>query len=174
MDIKIGRYNSVFGPQGTWDGGREKAPAAFCRKIAMLGENNQLEVLGGGKQTRSFLYVDECVTATIKLMRSNVRVALNIGSEEMVTLNQLGKIVLKIAGKKAEFNHIAGSLGVMGRNSDNQLIQEQLGWAPSEPLAEGSVKTYEWISEQVQAKSASKTGPPFNRDLEINPPEKSY
>lgn len=149
MNVKVARYHNIFGPMGTWCGGREKVPAAVCRKIAMVEDDDSLEIWGDGEQTRSFLYVDECLTATIKLMRSSFTGPMNIGSEEMISINQLAEIVLNIAGKTAAINHIQGPLGVRGRNSDNRLMLEKLGWTPSLPLHEGLAKTYKWIHQQV-------------------------
>ncbi len=147
---RIARYHNIFGPYGTWDGGREKAPAAICRKVARATNGDEIEIWGDGKQTRSFLYVDECVEGTTRLMRSNFTGPVNIGSEEMVTINALVDIVSEIAGKKIVKKHIPGPTGVRGRNSDNKLIGEKLGWKPSQPLVKGLEKTYEWIEAQVK------------------------
>lgn len=152
MEVRIGRYHNIFGTNGTWEGGREKAPAAFCRKIASTDDGDVIEMWGDGKQTRSFLYVDECVEGTIRLMRGDWEGPVNIGSEEMVSINKLASLIMGIAGKELQTYHIAGPLGVRGRNSDNRLIQEKLGWSPSESLVEGLEKTYTWVSEQVQLK----------------------
>ena len=150
MKNRVARYHNIFGPEGTWDGGKEKAPAAVCRKIARAKSGDAIELWGDGLQTRSFLYVDECVEGTIRLTRSaEFEGPVNIGSDEMVTINQLVDYVADIAGKKIEKNHIPGPTGVRGRNSDNQLIQEKLGWAPSQSLRDGLEKTYEWIERQV-------------------------
>ena len=149
MECRIARYHNIFGPEGTWDGGKEKAPAAMCRKIAQAEDGGEIEIWGDGKQTRSFLYVDQCVTATLKLMRSEFEGPVNIGSEEMVTINQLAQTIMAIAGKNLRLRHIPGPLGVRGRNSHNDLIREKLGWAPDEPLEVGLRKTYAWISAQV-------------------------
>jgi nucleoside-diphosphate-sugar epimerase len=148
MDTRVARYHNIFGPEGTWDGGKEKAPAAMCRKIARAANDGTIEIWGDGKQTRSFLYVDECVEGTTRLLRSDVKVPVNIGSEEMVTINQLAAIVADIAGKKIDLNHIPGPTGVRGRNSDNRLIKELLQWAPSRSLKAGLEPTYEWIERQ--------------------------
>jgi GDP-D-mannose 3',5'-epimerase len=150
MEVRIARYHNIFGPEGTWQGGREKAPAALCRKVAMAPDGGEIEMWGDGKQTRSFLYIDECLEGSIKLMRSDWTGAVNIGSEEMVTINQLAKIVMDIAGKKLSIKHIPGPLGVRGRNSDNRLIKEKLGWVPSMPLKEGLKITYAWITKQIE------------------------
>ena len=150
FESKVARYHNIFGPEGTWQGGREKAPAAICRKVAMAKDGGNVEIWGDGKQTRSFLYVDECLEGTTRLMRSNTFSGpVNIGSNEMVTINQLVDIAAKIAGKKIGKNHIPGPLGVRGRNSDNNLIKEKMGWAPSTKLEDGIKKTYEWISDQI-------------------------
>jgi nucleoside-diphosphate-sugar epimerase len=154
MDTRVARYHNIFGPEGTWDGGKEKAPAAMCRKIARAANDGSIEIWGDGKQTRSFLYVDECVEGTTRLLRSDVKVPVNIGSEEMVTINQLAAIVADIAGKKIELNHIPGPTGVRGRNSDNRLIRELLQWAPSQSLKAGLEPTYEWIERQNRRNAA--------------------
>ena len=150
MNVHVARYHNIFGDEGTWTGGREKSPAALCRKIAMTPDGGEIEIWGDGKQTRSFLYIDECVEGTQKLLRSDVPGPLNIGSQEMVTINHLAEIIMEIAGKKVALKHIPGPLGVRGRNSDNRLIKEKLGWAPSQPLKKGLEVTYKWIAEQVK------------------------
>jgi GDP-D-mannose 3', 5'-epimerase len=152
IEVRIARYHNIFGPEGTWDGGREKAPAALCRKIAMTPNGRTIDIWGDGKQTRSFLYVSECIEGTIRLMRSGFEGPVNIGSDEMVTIDQLADSIMAIAGKKLEKRHIPGPLGVRGRNSDNRLIEEELGWRPTQPLSAGLVMTYEWIENQVRAK----------------------
>jgi len=149
MNIKIARFHNIFGEEGTWKGGREKAPAAFCRKVAETPNGGQMEVWGDGKQTRSFLYIDECVEGVRRLMESDFAGPMNIGSEEMVSINQLAEMVMKIAGKKITIKHVQGPLGVRGRNSDNRLIREKLGWAPSQPLDTGLRTTYAWVAKQV-------------------------
>ena len=154
MTVRVARYHNIFGPEGSWHDGREKAPAALCRKVAMTKEGEAIEMWGDGKQTRSFLYVDECVEATLRLMRSDFTGPVNIGSEEMVSINHFAGMIMKIADKNVGVNHVPGPTGVRGRNSDNHLIREKLGWAPSLPLNEGLEKTYAWIAEQV-AKGAS-------------------
>jgi GDP-D-mannose 3',5'-epimerase len=151
IQVRIARYHNIFGPQGTWNGGREKAPAAVCRKVAEASNGGQIEIWGDGHQTRSFLYVDECVEGTTRLTRSSFAGPVNIGSEEMVTINGLVDIVCDIAGKKLEKHHVPGPTGVRGRNSDNRLIREKLGWQPSRSLREGLEKTYRWIEYQVMA-----------------------
>jgi GDP-D-mannose 3',5'-epimerase len=154
VSVRIARFHNIFGPEGTWDGGREKAPAAICRKIAQTREGGEIEIWGDGKQTRSFLYIDECVEGVRRLMESTFPGPVNIGSEEMVTINELAEIVMEIAQKNVSIRHISGPLGVRGRNSDNRLIREKLAWSPSKPLREGLEKTYRWVSDQV-ARSAS-------------------
>ncbi len=149
MEVRVARYHNIFGPEGTWKGGREKAPAALCRKIAQIPEGGEIEVWGDGRQTRSFLYIDECLEASIRLMRSEFPGPVNIGSEEMIRINDLAQMIAQVAGKKISIRHIPGPLGVRGRNSDNRLIREKLGWAPSQPLEKGIALTYAWISEQV-------------------------
>ena len=149
VPVRIARYHNIFGPEGTWTGGREKAPAAICRKVAELPqEGGTIEVWGDGLQTRSFLFVDECVEATYRLVQSDFTGPVNIGSEEMVSINQLVDIAAKVAGKEVEKNHIDGPLGVRGRNSNNDLIREKLGWDYSMTLEEGIKKTYDWINEE--------------------------
>lgn len=150
MQIRIARYHNIFGPDGSWTDGREKAPAAFCRKVAEATEGGEIEMWGDGIQTRSFLYIDECLEAMRRLMDSEFMGPVNIGSEEMVSINRLAEIVMEIAGKKLSINHIPGPEGVRGRNSDNALIQEKLGWAPNYPLKEGLIHTYRWIKTQVE------------------------
>ena len=150
-EVRIARFHNIFGPEGTWDGGREKAPAALCRKVAETPDGGEIEIWGDGLQTRSFLYINECLEAVRRLMESLFTGPVNIGSEEMVTVNQLAAIVMDIAGKRLTVKHVPGPLGVRGRNSDNRLIRQKLGWAPSRPLHEGLEKTYSWISAQVGA-----------------------
>jgi nucleoside-diphosphate-sugar epimerase len=151
IEVRIARYHNIFGPLGTWRGGREKAPAAVCRKVAEAFPDGEIEVWGDGEQTRSFLYIDECVEGTVRLMRSGFVGPVNIGSEEMVTINQLAAMVADIAGKRLRVRHVPGPLGVRGRNSHNQLIRTSLGWEPSQPLRAGLEKTYAWVAEQVSA-----------------------
>jgi GDP-D-mannose 3', 5'-epimerase len=147
VQVRIARFHNIFGPLGTWTGGREKAPAALCRKVAEA--TGEIEIWGDGKQTRSFLYIDECLEGVRRLMDSDIARPLNIGSEEMMSINHLAATVMGIAGKKLAVRHIPGPLGVRGRNSDNRLIRQELGWAPSRPAKEGLEKTYAWIAEQV-------------------------
>ncbi len=150
IEARVARFHNIFGIEGSWYDGREKAPAAMCRKVAMAKDGGEIEVWGDGKQTRSFLYVDECVEATIRLTRSDWAGPVNIGSDEMVTINQLANIAMDIAGKKLSIKHIDGPLGVRGRNSDNALYEEKLGWRVSESLRAGVEKTYPWIEAQVK------------------------
>ena len=149
IPVRIARYHNIFGPEGTWKGGREKAPAAICRKVAYASADDTIEVWGDGNQTRSFLYIDECIEATRRLMDSEFIGPVNIGSEEMVTINELVDIAAKVANKKIEKNHIDGPLGVRGRNSNNDLIREKLGWDYEQTLEEGIKKTYSWISYEI-------------------------
>jgi nucleoside-diphosphate-sugar epimerase len=151
MDVKVARFHNIYGPYGSWNNGKEKAPAAICRKVAMAEDGGVIEIWGDGKQTRSFLYVDECLDAVRRLMDSDTFSGpVNIGSEEMVTINRLAELAMEIAGKKLSIKHIPGPTGVRGRNSDNRLIGEKLGWAQSHPLRHGLEKTYWWIEEQVK------------------------
>lgn len=151
MDVRVARFHNIFGPEGTWEGGREKAPAALCRKVAEAQDGASIEIWGDGTQTRSFLYIDECLEGVLRLMRSDWIGPVNIGSEEMVSINQLAEMIMKIAGKDLSIRHIPGPLGVRGRNSDNRLIQEKLGWRPNAPLEDGLSRTYPWILDQVVA-----------------------
>jgi nucleoside-diphosphate-sugar epimerase len=163
LDVRVARFHNIFGPQGTWIGGREKSPAAMCRKAAETENGGEIEVWGNGLQTRSFLYVDECVEAVLKLMESDFLGPVNIGSEEMVTINQLASMAISIAEKDIKIKNIEGEefvtkygfkcpLGVKGRNSDNQLYREKIGWEVSQPLSVGLKKTYQWIKSQVDKK----------------------
>jgi len=149
MQTHVARYHNIFGPEGTWSGGREKAPAAICRKVAMVRSGDDIEVWGDGEQTRSFLYIDECIEGTVRLLRSNLAGPVNIGSEEMVTINELVDLVADIAGKAIGKKHVPGPLGVRGRNSDNRLIREKLCWQPRQPLRVGLEQTYQWIEAQI-------------------------
>ena len=151
IPVRVARYHNIFGPEGTWDGGREKAPAAICRKVARLpNEGGTIDVWGDGEQTRSFLLVDECVEATYRLVQSDFTGPVNIGSEEMVTINELVDTAARVSGKQVEKNHIEGPLGVRGRNSNNDLIREKLGWDYTQSLEEGIRKTYKWIQAQIK------------------------
>ena len=150
MPVCVARYHNIFGPEGTWQGGREKAPAAICRKVAYLPNNGgDIEVWGDGLQTRSFLFIDECIEATWRLMQSDFKGPVNIGSEEMVTINQLVDTAAKVSGKEVGKKHIDGPLGVRGRNSNNDLIRKELDWDYSQTLEEGIRKTYNWINLQI-------------------------
>jgi len=153
VDVRVARFHNIFGTQGTWCGGREKAPAALCRKVAEAPDGGEIEIWGDGKQTRSFLIVDECVEGVRRLMDADFTGPVNIGSEEMVTINRLAEMIIDISGKKLGVRHIKGPLGVRGRNSDNRLIRAKLGWEPSLSLRAGLETTYAWISKQV-AKAA--------------------
>ena len=150
FEVRIARYHNIFGPEGTWTGGREKAPAAICRKVAEAPEQGEIEIWGDGQQTRSFLYIDECVRGTILLMRSDWSGPVNIGSEEMISLNDLARIIIDISDKTLRVRHAPGPLGVRGRNSHNELIKRKLGWAPNSCLSAGLVQTYLWIRDQVE------------------------
>jgi len=149
LEVRIARFHNIFGPEGTWTGGREKAPAALCRKVAQAEDSGRIEIWGDGEQTRSFLYIDECLEGIRRLMNSDFMGPVNIGSEEMVTINQLAELVMEIAGKRLSIEHTDGPLGVRGRNSDNRLIKEKLGWEPTLPLRDGLAKTYRWVEQQV-------------------------
>ncbi|MCX6172198.1 MAG: NAD-dependent epimerase/dehydratase family protein [Flavobacterium sp.] len=152
IEVRIARFHNIFGPQGTWNGGKEKAPAAMCRKAAEAKEGSSIEVWGDGKQTRSFLYIDECIEAVIRLMNSDFTGPVNIGSEEMISINDFAKMAIAISGKKLAIENIIGPTGVRGRNSDNRLLFEKLNWEPTLQLIEGMKKTYIWIEEQVKSK----------------------
>lgn len=149
LEVHIARFHNIFGPEGSWNDGREKAPAAICRKVAESKDGSEIEIWGDGKQTRSFLYIDECLEGVRRLVESDFIGPVNIGSEEMVTINQLAEIIMGIAGKKLRIKHIEGPQGVRGRNSDNRLILKRLGWQPAQPLVEGLRKTYSWIESMV-------------------------
>lgn len=150
MEVRIARFHNIFGPEGAWRDGREKAPAALCRKVAMVEDGGEVEIWGDGLQTRSFLYIDECVEGALRLTRSGFMGPVNIGSDEIVTINGLAELIAAAAGKRVTLKHIAGPLGVRGRNSDNRLIEEKLGWRPVAPLRDGIYKTYSWIHEEVR------------------------
>jgi len=150
LDVRIARFHNIFGPKGTWRGGKEKAPAAICRKVAEVLDGGQIEIWGDGLQTRSFLYIDECLEGVRRLTESDFTGPVNIGSNEMVSINQLAEMTMDIAGKKLSMEHIDGPLGVRGRTSDNSLIEERLGWKPTQPLREGLEKTYLWIDSQLK------------------------
>jgi GDP-D-mannose 3', 5'-epimerase len=150
--IRIARFHNIFGPEGTWEGGREKAPAALCRKVAEAPDDGTIEIWGDGRQTRSFLHIDECLEGVRRLMRSDFTGPVNIGSTEMVAIDELADMIMRIAGKRLRLNHVPGPLGVRGRTSDNRLIRERLGWQPSQSLARGLMSTYRWIADQVAAR----------------------
>ena len=160
LEMRIARYHNIFGPEGTWDGGREKAPAAMCRKAALAEEENSIEVWGPGNQTRSFLYIDGCIEATLRLMRSDCTEPLNIGSEEMISINDFAKMAIEVSGKNLDLYNIDGTdfikkyghkcpIGVNGRNSDNALYYKNIGWKVSQPLLDGMKKTYKWINSEI-------------------------
>jgi nucleoside-diphosphate-sugar epimerase len=150
LDVRIARFHNIFGEEGTWTGGREKAPAAICRKVVEVEDGGEIEIWGDGKQTRTFLYIDECLDGVLHLTRSDWTGPVNIGSEEMVTINQLVALVARIASKRITVRHVPGPLGVRGRRSDNQLVLKKLQWKPGRPLEEGIRRTYSWIEEQVR------------------------
>lgn len=148
MNCKVARYHNIFGPSGTWQGGKEKAPAAICRKVVEAADDGCIEIWGDGKQTRSFLYIDECIEGTLRLMRSNTTVPVNIGSQEMISINDLARMVIEISGKNLSILNVDGPVGVRGRNSDNRLIKKELDWAPNQALKVGISRTYNWINNQ--------------------------
>jgi len=150
LNVRIARFHNIFGPEGTWDGGREKAPAAMCRKVIQCADGDTIEVWGDGKQTRSFLYIDECIEAVWRLMRSDFTEPVNIGSEEMIAINDFAKMAIDISGKNIEIENVdVSQIGVRGRNSDNTLYRNNIGWAPSQKLRVGMEQTYDWILEQI-------------------------
>jgi len=153
-EVRIARFHNIFGPQGTWDGGREKAPAALCRKVIETPNDGIIDVWGDGRQTRSFLFIDECVEAMRRLMESDFLEPVNIGSEEMISINDFAKMIIDISGKEISINNIPGPEGVRGRVSDNTLFKKKMGWAPSQSLRFGIEKTYAWIEKQANAKVA--------------------
>lgn len=153
LNVRIARFHNIFGPLGSWNNGKEKSPAAICRKVAQAKNGDEIEIWGDGEQTRSFLYIDECLEAVRRLMESDFIGPVNIGSDEMVTINRLADIACEVGNKTVVKKHIPGPLGVRGRNSDNTLIKKMLNWAPSQPLATGISKTYAWIEEQVRKSS---------------------
>lgn len=152
MNVRVARYHNIFGPEGTWDGGKEKAPAAMCRKVAQAEDKTSIDVWGDGKQTRSFLYIDECIEATRRLMNSNFIGPVNIGSEEIICINDLASMVIDISKKELGVNNISGPVGVRGRNSDNKLYIENIGWGPSQALRTGIEQTYSWINGIIRSK----------------------
>ncbi len=155
IEVRIARYHNIFGPEGSWNDGKEKAPAALCRKIAMAENGGQIEIWGDGMQTRSFLYIDECIEGTIRFMRSDYTAPINIGSDELVSIARLVDLIAGIADKRITKNFIPGPTGVRGRNSDNRLIGRILGWAPGQPLQDGLTTTYRWIAKQVGTRQAT-------------------
>ena len=161
INVRIARFHNIFGPEGTWDGGREKAPAAICRKVAEAPADGEIEMWGDGEQTRTFLYIDECIEGIRRLMKSEFTGPVNIGSDELISINNLAKLAMEFAGKKLNIRHIDGPLGVRGRCSDNTLIEQKLGWRPTWKLARGYEITYKWIAEQVVAKMAQQVQSPI-------------
>jgi GDP-D-mannose 3',5'-epimerase len=157
VEVRIARFHNIFGPEGTWEGGKEKAPAAVCRKVAEAAERGAVEIWGDGQQTRSFLYIDECLDGVRRLMNSTFPGPVNIGSEEMITINDLAKMAMEIAGKPLQIVNIAGPTGVRGRRSDNRLVVERLGWAPSQPLRTGLEQTFAWINERIHARAVAQS-----------------
>ena len=155
LDVRIARYHNIFGEEGAWNNGKEKAPAAICRKIAEAKDNSTIEIWGDGLQTRSFLYIDECLEATLRLMRNDKGFLgpVNIGSEEMISINDFTKMIISISGKNLKIKNIPGPEGVRGRNSDNTPYKEKMGWVVSRPLREGMEKLYKWIEDQVNGKT---------------------
>ena len=154
IDVKVARFHNIFGPQGTWTGGKEKAPAAMCRKAAEAIDGTSIEVWGDGLQARSFLYIDECVEGVRRLMESDFAGPVNIGSEEMISINDFARMAIEISGKNLSINNITGPTGVRGRNSDNELLKAKLNWEPSQSLRVGMEKTYQWIAQQVEAQKS--------------------
>lgn len=150
MECRVARYHNIFGPEGTWEGGKEKAPAALCRKIAAAEAGDQIQVWGDGRQTRSFLFIDECIEGTVRLLRSDFEGPVNIGSEEIISINNLAHMIREISGKNITVQNIPGPEGVRGRNSDNTLIRNKLDWAPEIPLHQGITKTYSWIDNELR------------------------
>jgi GDP-D-mannose 3',5'-epimerase len=150
IEVRIARFHNIFGPEGTWSGGREKAPAALCRKIVAADHSGEIEIWGDGLQTRSFLFIDECIEGVQRLMESEFTGPVNIGSEEMISVNGLATLIMEIADKHLRIRNVPGPVGVRGRNSDNRLIRERLGWAPHEPLRDGLATTYQWIEAQMK------------------------
>jgi GDP-D-mannose 3',5'-epimerase len=159
VEVHVARFHNIFGPEGTWCGGREKAPAALCRKVAEAGNGGEIEIWGDGQQTRSFLYIDECLEGVRRFMESGFCGPVNIGSEEMISINNLARLVMEIAGKNLRIRNVPGPLGVRGRNSDNRLIHERLLWKPSQPLRAGMEITYRWIEQQVAAAVSAPSAP---------------
>jgi GDP-D-mannose 3',5'-epimerase len=169
LQVRVARFHNIFGPEGTWRGGKEKAPAAVCRKVAEAPPGGTIEIWGDGKQTRSFLYIDECVEGIRRLVDSDFIGPVNIGSEEMISINDFAKLVMRISGKKLSIKNIDGPTGVRGRTSDNNLIRQKLNWAPTQPLAEGMRKTHSWIAEQVRNASANRVHSSTSPELSDSP-----
>lgn len=155
LPVTVARFHNIYGPENEWQGGKEKAPAALCRKVALAKDGEQIEIWGDGKQTRSFLFVDECLTAVLKCMDAGFAGPVNIGSEEIISINALAQMAIDISGKKLSIKNIPGPTGVKGRNSDNRLIARQLNWQPNFPLIKGMEKTYSWVVEQVKKNQTS-------------------
>jgi nucleoside-diphosphate-sugar epimerase len=156
LEVRIARFHNIFGPEGTWRGGKEKSPAALCRKVAEAADGGEIEVWGDGKQTRSFFFVDECVEGVMRLMQSDFTGPVNIGSEEMISINGLAQMAIEISGKNLNIKNIPGPLGVRGRNSDNKLYREKIGWESSKTLREGMQQTFVWINQQVKTLGENK------------------
>jgi GDP-D-mannose 3',5'-epimerase len=152
LNVRVARFHNIYGPEGSWNNGKEKAPAAICRKVAEAENGTHIEIWGDGKQTRSFLYVDECLEAVLRFVRSDFIGPLNIGSEEMISINDLARMVIGISGKNLQIKNIDGPIGVRGRNSDNKLFREKIGWESTESLKEGMRKTFSWINTQATQK----------------------
>jgi nucleoside-diphosphate-sugar epimerase len=157
VEVRIARFHNIFGPEGTWEGGKEKAPAAVCRKVSEAGEGGAIEIWGDGQQTRSFLYIDECLDGVRRLMDSTFSGPVNVGSDEMISINNLAKMTMEIAGKPLQIVNIAGPTGVRGRCSDNRLALATLGWAPSQPLRTGLEQTFAWINERVRLRAVAQS-----------------
>jgi GDP-D-mannose 3', 5'-epimerase len=160
LPVRIARFHNIFGPEGTWQGGREKAPAALCRKVAEAPAGGSIEIWGDGLQTRSFLYIAECLEAVRRLMKSSFTGPVNIGSDEMISINDYARMIMRLADKPLTINNVPGPLGVRGRTSDNALIERELGWKPSAKLEDGTRKTYAWITEQLRARASTVAPPP--------------
>jgi GDP-D-mannose 3',5'-epimerase len=150
LNIRMARFHNIYGPQGAWNSGKEKAPAALCRKVTECGNEGEIEIWGDGSQTRSFLYIDDCIDGVLALMESNCTEVLNIGSEEMISINGLAELIAEQAGKSISIKHITGPIGVMGRNSENTLVTDTIGWTPNTSLKAGIGKLYQWIESEVQ------------------------
>ncbi len=160
LNVRIARFHNIYGPEGAWRGGREKAPAALCRKVAEAPDGGEIEIWGDGQQTRSFLYIDECIEAVRRLMASHFSEPINIGSDEMIAIKDLARLVIRISGKHLSIRNIPGPQGVRGRNSDNTLIRQVLYWAPNYSLEAGMRTTYAWVAQQVEAARATETAEP--------------